>query len=127
MVMRNLSPSLDHLQIRGELAAGVLIGALVFAADADFNIPLSLPSKEVDGFFCSLDVMSSISGGFILDSESPRGADANDVCAARVGTPIRSNNSEGMRTVRGVSFPLAAIFGVPIRRERTTDVCASMR
>lgn len=126
--MRNLSPSLDHLQIRGKWDSGVLIGALVFAADADFNMPLSLPSKEVDGFFFSSDVMSSISGGF-WESENPRGADANDVGAAGTGarTPMRSNSSEGMWTVRGVSFPLAAIFGVPIRRERTTDVCASMR
>jgi hypothetical protein len=97
--MRNLSPSLDHLQIRGELDFGVLISALVFAADADFNMPLSLPSNEVDDFFGSLDVISSISGGF-FDSENPREADADDAGEGRaeVGarTPIRSNNSEGM-------------------------------
>lgn len=96
MVMRNLLPSLDHLQIRGELDSGVLIGV---AAGADFNMPLSLPSKEVDGFFFSLDVMSSISGGF-LDSENPRGADADDVGATTVETGARtlkrSNSSEGM-------------------------------
>ena len=38
-----------------------------------------------------------------------------------------AERDEGMETVRGVNFPLDAIFGVPISRERTIDVWASIR
>ncbi len=130
-VIRSLSPSLDHLQTRGELDFGSSICAPDFPAEPDFSMPLSLPSKEDDGVFFSLEVMSSMRG--FLAPKSSRGTNLDDVgpAVAVAGTgasiPIRLNSSRGTRTVRGVSFPFAEMLGVPIRRERKSDVCASIR
>ena len=48
-----------------------------FALEADFSMPLSLPSKEDDDAFFSLDVMSSMRG--FLAPESSRRTDLDDV------------------------------------------------
>jgi hypothetical protein len=45
---------------------------------------------------------------------------------ARLTTELRAR-AEGTETVRGRSFPFEAMFGVPIWRDRTRDVCASKR
>ena len=130
-VIRSLSPSLDHLQTRGESDVWASICAPDFAAETDFSMPLSLPSKEDDDVFFSLDVMSSMRGFLAPESSRGTGLDDADPAVAVAGTgasiPIRLNSSRGTWTVRGASFPFAEMLGVPIRRERKSDVCASTR
>lgn len=55
--------------------------------------------------------------------------DDNDGGDVTVGNCLGASRDSrvGMKTVRGRSLPLEAILGVPIWRERTRDVCASMR
>lgn len=81
----------------------------VFALESGNEVDLRIPF-----IFGGTRVNSSIRGF------------GTDVAVARWTAELPAMN-EGTETVRGRSFPFDAMFGVPIWRDRTSDVCASKR
>jgi hypothetical protein len=107
MTIRNLVSVFDHVQVgfsRLEVAGTVLGHG--FALRMPFGF-------ELFGDFSDPEV------GACASTSSMRGFDV-----------VRSDpaaRKDGIRTVRGRSFPFELMFGVPIWRDRTRDVCASRR
>lgn len=95
--------------------AGLLEGVLRIL----FGLTTSRPAWDI-GSEASC-VMISWMSGFCIDLDL--------LSRLRVSAAFASARAkrEGIETVRGCSLPLAAIFGVPIWRERTSFVCASIR
>lgn len=93
-----------------------------------FKMPLR-PGRSVASPALGLDVGDDATRSVRVDTSSIRGLEGSCVGFWLAdGAPVRAGSmAAGTCTVRGRSFPLLAILGVPIFRDSTRPACASMR